>query len=66
MPTILFSDEDGNDITELVKLSNGRATPWHSSATFVYEHPVFGNVEIGYNTNGYITMSAGYVYKEVE
>ena len=64
--SLFFYDEDGNDITELVELTKGRATLFHSSATFTYKHPVLGDIDIGYHTGGYITMNDGYVCEEKE
>ena len=57
-----FFDEEGNDITELVVLTNCKASPWHSSGVFAYQNPILGDIHIGSHSSGNILMRDGYSY----
>ena len=56
-------DKNDEDISCLVSLANEKASPWHSTGIIVYEHPILGNLNIGYFSSGSITMEEGYRYK---
>ncbi len=60
---IIFHDEDGNDISDLVRVTSGKATPFHSSGIFTYAHPVLGDVDIGSHSSGHVSTRGGYSHK---
>ena len=60
---LYFYDEEGNDISNLIEITKGKATPWHSSGVFTYKHPVLGDVDIGSHSSGNIILNDGYSYK---
>ena len=57
-----FFDGEGNNISDLVRVTKGKATPWHSSGVFTYTHPLLGDIDIGSHSSGSILMHNGYSY----
>ena len=65
--TILrFFDEDGEDITELVEMTDRRATPWYESATLTYMDALLGPVTIGAISSAGVIVRSGYTYIKSE
>ena len=61
--TILrFFDEDGVDITDLVELTDRKATPWYESATLTYMNALLGPVVIGAISSAGVIVRSGYTY----
>jgi len=57
-----FFDEEGDNISELVRVTKGKASPWHSSGVFTYSHPILGDIDIGSYSSGSILVHDGYSY----
>ena len=57
-----FFDEDGNNISELVKTTKVRSSPWHTSGVFTYSHGLLGDIDIGAFSGGSISTNDGYTY----
>ncbi len=70
MKRILIYDEEGKDISEEIRLKNGRSNPFGwSTADIFRERWVGGAVveeKIGSHYCGGITLDAGYTVREVE
>ena len=65
--TILrFFDSDGVDITELVEMTNRKATPWYESATLTYMNALLGPVSIGAISSAGVIVRSGYTYTRSE
>ena len=61
--TILrFFDSNSIDITELVEMTNRKATPWYESATLTYMNALLGPVTIGAISSAGVIVSSGYTY----
>ena len=60
-----FFDKDGDNISEFVQITQGKASPWHSSGVFTYTHPLLGEVDIGSHSSGHIMLKAGYSYTKI-
>lgn len=61
-----FFDEKGDNISKLVRMTKGKASPWHSSGIFTYSHPILGDIGIGSYSNGSIIVHEGYSFVRTE